>query len=482
LLKEYRDRFRKFRAPPHRAPHIRRVLLLSDLHMDYPANQEWLRNLCASNNDNENDDVVGHNATDRQTMMIVAGDVSHDLDILRWTFRTLKSRYGEVAFTPGNHELWLDGASRHGHKVATRLDADDDDVVRCRSSGAGDGCGDSVEKLDKVLQLCADEGVRIGPVKVGGSRASSGFSRGEVPLWVVPLLSWHHPSFDTEPPIERWGGIPSARKVVADYRRTAWPSPLSSLDDSAANFIDGLNDVILDFPDIDDADDEGATLLTFSHFLPRVELLPEKRYLSLPTLPSCVGSAFLEERLRRSRRRSLSERADGSGGGAIRHLHAFGHSHLAWDLTLDGVRYVHVPLAYPREWEQRRRSLEIGSMRGEVGGERRPVCVWEQPVGGEKGIKNDESGGGSPPMTTAGFPSRWLGGWWSKYYTVVPRQPDRNNELAPWAARRFRRLPGGEIEDFDHAKVEEKYQLQCPPTSGWVAGTGCWYERRGDRK
>ena len=38
-----------------------------------------------------------------------------------------------------------------------------------------------------------------------------------------------------------------------------------------------MNDVILDFDNIDDEwDEEDATILTFSHFLPRVELLEEK--------------------------------------------------------------------------------------------------------------------------------------------------------------------------------------------------------------
>ena len=107
------------------------------------------------------------------------------------------------------------------------------------------------------------------------------------------------------------------------------------------------------------------------------------------------------------------------------HLHAFGHSHLSWDLHIDGVRYVHVPLAYPREWEQRRGSLEIGTMQGEVSDLRHPVCIWDSSLIGDD---TEESG----------FPRDWLGGWWSKYYDVIPREPHRNTELAPWAAKRFR--------------------------------------------
>ena len=41
-------------------------------------------------------------------------------------------------------------------------------------------------------------------------------------------------------------------------------------------------------------------LLSRHHACQSTELLPEKRYLSLPTLPRCVGSTFLESRLRRT--------------------------------------------------------------------------------------------------------------------------------------------------------------------------------------
>jgi len=68
----------------------------------------------------------------------------------------------------------------------------------------------------------------------------------------------------------------------------------------------------------------GAPLITFSHFLPRPELLPEKRFLTLPTLAKAVGSRFLNERVRR-----LSP-----------DVHVFGHTHFGWDATIEGVRYM----------------------------------------------------------------------------------------------------------------------------------------------
>ena len=480
-IKEYYTRFSKFRTPPYHAPHIKRILLLSDLHTDYPDNQEWLYNLCcrsSGRSSSENNTAIISSESspieiEKDTMIIIAGDISHNIEILQWTFQTLKRRYGEVIYTPGNHELWLDKPRRLKRKVATTLDADDDDTnnkdknigefgrSRCKSSGKGDGCINSVDKLEKILELCLQEDIRIGPVRVGSNDVERNDSKNESRrqqsnngntriergddncLWVIPFLSWHHTSFDTEPAIEGWGGIPSARKVVADYRRTSWPLGLSSLDDSAAKFIDGLNDVILDFDDVVNMDCDATKLLTFSHFLPRVELLPEKRYLSLPTLHSCVGSTYLEERIRQLKSKYNTSYNGINEDESSSHLHAFGHSHLAWDATIDGIRYIHVPLAYPREWEQRRRSLEIGTMRGEESWNRYPVCIWEESkpaaVGSsEERGDNIDIGAATHYYNTHGFPSRWLGGWWSKYYTVMPRQPHKNQVLAPWAAKRFR--------------------------------------------
>ncbi|KAL9189453.1 hypothetical protein ACHAXT_009128 [Thalassiosira profunda] len=450
-MRSHLERFRPYRTGPHSAPNIQRILLLSDLHMDYPQNQEWLHKMCTT-------DSGAGDAADAHTMIVVAGDVSHDLEILQWTFQLLKRKFGEVAFTVGNHELWIDKPRKA--KVATTLDADDDVGVYCKTTGKGDGCETSIDKLEKILQLCMEEGVRIGPVGVG-----SDGNNGAPSLWVLPLLSWHHHSFDTEPAVEGWGGIPSARKVVGDYRKTVWPPPLSALDDSVAEFLDGVNDVLLD---LDGMDTKDAPLLTFSHFLPRIELLPEKRYLTLPTLHSCVGSTFLEARLRKL------GKGIGSIEGRIEHHHAFGHTHLSWDATIDGIRYMHVPLAYPREWEQRRRSLEIGSMRGEESDRRYPVCIWQDATATTSESANADNNEENRTAST-GFPSQWLGGWWSKYYAVMPRQPHRNNLLAPWAARRYRQLPGGEIEDFDHAEVERRHRLQCPEND-WTTGTGNWYD------
>lgn len=62
--------------------------------------------------------------------------------------------------------------------------------------------------------------------------------------------------------------------------------------------------------------------ISFSHFLPRQELCPEKRYLLDPLLSRVIGSQVLEEQVSRLR-------SD---------LHIFGHTHITMDMEMDGIR------------------------------------------------------------------------------------------------------------------------------------------------
>ncbi|EFJ47257.1 hypothetical protein VOLCADRAFT_105217 [Volvox carteri f. nagariensis] len=115
----------------------------------------------------------------------------------------------------------------------------------------------------------------------------------------------------------------------------------------------------------------GDDVISFSHFLPLQELLPEKRYLTFPNLAKAVGSRFLAERVRRLRP----------------HLHLFGHTHFAWDAVHDGIRFVQAPLAYPSERRFRLRSLVMAA-----------AAAAESPAAGEDGVR--EGGGGGEEACT----------------------------------------------------------------------------------
>lgn len=332
-----------------------RVRCISDVHVDEAENRRWIENLPEHPED----------------VLLVAGDLTDNLALAREALRALRGKYREVFCVPGNHDLWI-------------------------SRKEESGITDSLKKLHAFLAMCADEDVCTQPRQVGADEDGAGG------IWIVPLLSWHHQSFDTEPDITCWEGIPTADQCMSDYRRCKWPSPLRQDDDSVARQLDEMNDRAAPLPE--SAGSERSPIISFSHFVPRVDLNPEKRFLFMPCLNKAVGSRFLGERVERL-------------GSA---MHVFGHTHFGWDATHDGTRYVQAALGYPNEWRERRGSMEIGSLPDE------PVTLW------------DSVDGFVPPMVAR----------WSQYYERNPRRPELTHMLAPYVAPMYRALPGGEVCDW----------------------------------
>ena len=278
--------------------------------------------------------------TNKRDILVVAGDVSDRLDSFETTMKLLAQRFGLVFFVPGNHDLWV-----------------------TRDGSEGD---DSVDKLERLLHICERHGVLTTPqrVHVGAKRA------GDAPAATVsicPLLSFHHSSFDNEPDVTALR-LPSSRLVVTDYRATRWPAGLECGSEALAQYMDARNEetprhsarqaatapshlhsgALQPLCSWDDAHvgthGQPHYVISVSHFLPRIELIPEKRFLRYPDLIKAVGSHALGARVT-----------------ALRpHLHFFGHTHFGWDHTLDGIRYVQCPLATPNEREYRPNTLSVG--------------------------------------------------------------------------------------------------------------------------
>jgi len=300
------------------------VYAISDLHTDYRVNMDWIRSLpCHDPSRTQLE----------QSVIIVAGDISDSLLIIEETLRLLKEKFWKVFFVPGNHEAWVRGdPERH------------------------DGATDSVAKLQRVLQLCTSLGVCVRPAALGR-------------LLLLPLLSWHHKSFDQEPDVE---GIPRAGSMtIADFAKCCWPAEVTGPEGHGgmqlAQWADSLNDHLAGFLGLDGvgmpsqtlslnrsrphpgsagSGDAGADVISFSHFLPSQELLPEKRFLTYPNLAKAVGSLPLGDRLRLLKP----------------DVHVFGHTHFSWDATLDdGIRYIQAPLCYPQERKSRLKSISISN-------------------------------------------------------------------------------------------------------------------------
>jgi Icc-related predicted phosphoesterase len=230
-----------------------RVFATSDLHTDYKENFVWLTELS--------------DTAYRDDTLIVAGDVSDRLEIIRQTLLLLRSKFRHVLFTPGNHELWVRNSELN-----------------------------SIEKFHQVLKLCDNIGVITTPLRLDD-------------LWIVPLFSWYDGVYDAD------------MKAWVDFHLCKWPDNIQSLPD---HFL-SLNEPRLRSYD--------AHVITFSHFIPRAELLPPPEYMRFNWLPHVSICAALDAQIRQ-----LNST-----------VHVCGHTHTTIDTVIDGVRYIQNAVRYPKE-------------------------------------------------------------------------------------------------------------------------------------
>jgi hypothetical protein len=74
-------------------------------------------------------------------------------------------------------------------------------------------------------------------------------------------------------------------------------------------------------------------VISFSHFLPRPDLLPPREYLRIEWLPNVSICAALDNQIR-----ALHST-----------IHVCGHTHISFDRVVDDVRYVQNAVRYPKE-------------------------------------------------------------------------------------------------------------------------------------
>ena len=287
-----------------------RVFGISDIHTDHKENWARLAEL-----------PVGPYLGD---VLLVAGDVSHDMRTFSRTMHMLRERFALVFFVPGNHDVWVG----------------DSDVEKFEDRGVS-GTTTRLDSLGKhrwLLEECARLGVWTTPAH---------FPQEE--LVIVPLLSWYHEEFDTEPdvPDHAWSSAAARRQrrmaMLSDEIGCEWPAHLGTgapRNYALAELLDAANDEgpeedaapltasvaaePVSFREAKAARERGASVISFSHFLPRPELLPEKRFLFFPQLAKAAGSLPLRTRVADLRPT----------------LHLFGHTHFAWDQRLSCARYV----------------------------------------------------------------------------------------------------------------------------------------------
>ena len=211
----------------------------------------------------------------RDDVAIVAGDVSGSLERLEWALRTLAACFGKVLYVPGNHEMWV-----------VREDRDATSLV----------------KFAQVCEVAERAGVSMQRYDLDD-------------VSIVPLLGWYDYSF----------GQPSRELLTRwmDYVACRWPSHFS-VPDVAAHFT-GLNDT--------SSVAAGRHVITFSHFLPRIDVMPAQIPQDKRIVYPVLGATRLDEQLRRLRPR----------------MHVYGHSHVNRRVQIDGVTYVNNAFGYPHE-------------------------------------------------------------------------------------------------------------------------------------
>jgi len=108
-----------------------------------------------------------------------------------------------------------------------------------------------------------------------------------------------------------------------DLEACRWPDEFD-LHDVASHFLD-MNDHVRQHAN--------ETIISFSHFLPRIDVMPTVILPWARCLYPVLGTHRLEHQIRRL-------------GSAV---HVYGHSHVNRRIHLDGTLYVNNALAYPHE-------------------------------------------------------------------------------------------------------------------------------------
>lgn len=208
-------------------------------------------------------------------VLILAGDISDSLERIERTLKALSLRFRQVLYVPGNHDLW---------------------VLRDRN------IRDSFEKFGFVRDVVNGSGASCEPFH--GTRTS-----------IVPLFGWYDFSFG-EPSEElkrRW----------MDFRACRWPDGTDN-PDVTAHFI-GLNEPV--------PAKTKPFVITFSHFMPRLDLIPSFAPPRSRMLFPILGTGLIDQQIRRA--------------GAS--LHVYGHSHINRRAVRDGVVYINNAFGYPSE-------------------------------------------------------------------------------------------------------------------------------------
>ncbi len=238
-----------------------RIFALSDVHVDYEVNDQWVASLSQV-------EYV-------EDVLILAGDVSHSIVRLARCLSQFATRFKKLLFIPGNHDLWV-------IKQDSNLN--------------------SLDKFDQVRSIAEASGASLAPFR-------------HRQLSIVPLQGWYDYSF----------GVPEfeLEKYWMDFHACRWPASWTMAD--VTSYFIAMNNY--------ERENDQEVIISFSHFLPRLDTLPQAGQGQFKFLRPVLGTTRLEQQVRRL-------------GSAI---HVYGHSHVNRQVMRDDTLYINNAFGYPYE-------------------------------------------------------------------------------------------------------------------------------------
>ncbi|WP_054739583.1 metallophosphoesterase family protein [Cellulosilyticum ruminicola] len=247
-----------------------RIYVISDLHVEYKQNRNWVNNLSRIDY--------------KQDTLIIAGDVAADLNLIEEVFKFLSGIFFKVVYVPGNHDLWVNEEMNIN----------------------------SIEKLEIIRKIADKYDISMSVVELSGAI-------------IVPLYSWYDYSFGklNQELINTW----------ADFRRCKWPQNFSQ--QMIAECFFSINKT-------EDFNIKNKKIISFSHFLPDIKLVPRFFTNSISYLFPVMGSKRLLEVI-------SNLQSD---------IHVFGHLHVNCNKTQGKTRFINNSFGYTYETYFNKKKLQ----------------------------------------------------------------------------------------------------------------------------
>jgi len=220
----------------------------------------------------------------RDDVLILAGDISDITRYLTLSFRELKKRFRMVLFVPGNHDLWT-----YRNKVQN-----------------------SLIYFDLIKKIARENGILTEPASIGK-------------ISIIPLYGWYDYSF----------GFPGDElsSIWRDYFACSWPENFN--EQTITRHFVAMNERYLTI--------RNDYVISFSHFMPRIDIMPSIIPQNKRILYPVLGTVLLEEQIRRLRPS----------------IHIYGHTHVNMKVQREGIVYINNAFGYPEETRIAKKELSI---------------------------------------------------------------------------------------------------------------------------